>query len=54
MMYDPRLCYILDGVLGLYGLFITGMFIREKVSAPTHTPSPSDLKTDPIGSKYCY
>lgn len=37
MMYDPRLCYILDGVLGLYGLFITGMFIREKVSTPAHT-----------------
>ncbi|KAK2857218.1 hypothetical protein Q5P01_005953 [Channa striata] len=29
-MYDPKLCYILDGFLGLYGLIITGMFIREK------------------------
>ncbi|XP_028255653.1 T-cell surface glycoprotein CD3 zeta chain-like [Parambassis ranga] len=28
--YDPRLCYILDGFLGLYGLIITGMFIKEK------------------------
>ncbi|KAM6893553.1 T-cell surface glycoprotein CD3 zeta chain [Xenentodon cancila] len=27
---DPRLCYILDCFLGLYGLVITGMFIREK------------------------
>ncbi|XP_028995192.1 T-cell surface glycoprotein CD3 zeta chain-like [Betta splendens] len=29
-MYDPQLCYLLDGFLGLYGLIITGMFIREK------------------------
>ncbi|KAF7207100.1 T-cell surface glycoprotein CD3 zeta chain [Nothobranchius furzeri] len=27
---DPRLCYILDGFLGLYGLIVTGMFIKEK------------------------
>ncbi|XP_059184065.1 T-cell surface glycoprotein CD3 zeta chain [Centropristis striata] len=29
-VYDPQLCYILDGFLGLYGLIITGMFIKEK------------------------
>ncbi|KAM9766604.1 T-cell surface glycoprotein CD3 zeta chain [Menidia menidia] len=29
-MYDPQLCYLLDGLLGLYGLLITGMFLREK------------------------
>uniref|UniRef100_A0A3Q3WQU0 T-cell surface glycoprotein CD3 zeta chain n=1 Tax=Mola mola TaxID=94237 RepID=A0A3Q3WQU0_MOLML len=29
-LYDPRLCYILDVFLGLYGLIITGMFIKEK------------------------
>lgn len=29
-MYDPQLCFILDGFLGLYGLVITGMFIKEK------------------------
>ncbi|XP_077460095.1 T-cell surface glycoprotein CD3 zeta chain isoform X2 [Stigmatopora argus] len=29
-LYDPRLCYILDGFLGLYGLIITAMFIKEK------------------------
>ncbi|XP_026157152.1 T-cell surface glycoprotein CD3 zeta chain [Mastacembelus armatus] len=27
---SPQLCYVLDGFLGLYGLVITGMFIREK------------------------
>ncbi|XP_061745186.1 T-cell surface glycoprotein CD3 zeta chain-like isoform X1 [Nerophis ophidion] len=30
VVYDPRLCYILDGILGLYGLVITAMFIKEK------------------------
>ncbi|CAL1597976.1 unnamed protein product [Knipowitschia caucasica] len=29
-LYDPRLCFLLDGLLGLYGLFITAMFLREK------------------------
>uniref|UniRef100_A0A669D8P3 T-cell surface glycoprotein CD3 zeta chain n=1 Tax=Oreochromis niloticus TaxID=8128 RepID=A0A669D8P3_ORENI len=29
-VYDPQLCYILDGFLGIYGLIITGMFIKEK------------------------
>ncbi|XP_061779487.1 T-cell surface glycoprotein CD3 zeta chain-like [Nerophis lumbriciformis] len=30
VVYDPRLCYILDGFLSLYGLVITAMFIKEK------------------------
>uniref|UniRef100_A0A3B3CEG3 T-cell surface glycoprotein CD3 zeta chain n=1 Tax=Oryzias melastigma TaxID=30732 RepID=A0A3B3CEG3_ORYME len=34
MLTDPRLCYILDGFLGLYGLIITGMFIKEKFFRP--------------------
>ncbi|XP_071770434.1 T-cell surface glycoprotein CD3 zeta chain-like [Centroberyx gerrardi] len=28
--YDPKLCYILDGFLVLYGLAITAMFVKEK------------------------
>lgn len=31
-LYEPLLCYLLDGILGLYGLIITGMFLKEKVS----------------------
>lgn len=31
-MYDPKLCYVLDGFLALYGFIITGMLIKEKVS----------------------
>ncbi|XP_064824100.1 T-cell surface glycoprotein CD3 zeta chain-like, partial [Oncorhynchus masou masou] len=29
-LYDPKLCYILDGFLLLYGLVITGLLLREK------------------------
>ncbi|XP_068446858.1 T-cell surface glycoprotein CD3 zeta chain-like [Clinocottus analis] len=29
-LYSPQLCFILDGFLGLYGLVITAMFIKEK------------------------
>ncbi|CAL8407152.1 unnamed protein product [Arctogadus glacialis] len=29
-MYDPRLCYILDGFLAGYGLVITGLYLKEK------------------------
>lgn len=28
--YDLKLCFILDGFLGLFGLFMTVVFIREK------------------------
>lgn len=40
-MYDPQLCYILDGFLGLYGLIITGMFIKEKVCRLSECLHPS-------------
>lgn len=33
-MYDPILCFILDGILGIYGVFITAMFLREKFFRP--------------------
>ncbi|CAL8288377.1 unnamed protein product [Lota lota] len=29
-MYDPKLCFILDGFLAGYGLIITGLYIKEK------------------------
>uniref|UniRef100_A0A3B5QN34 T-cell surface glycoprotein CD3 zeta chain n=1 Tax=Xiphophorus maculatus TaxID=8083 RepID=A0A3B5QN34_XIPMA len=42
---DPKLCYVLDGFLGLYGLIITGMFIKEKVGC-WMTP-PTRYQTNP-------
>ncbi|RXN16588.1 T-cell surface glyco CD3 zeta chain [Labeo rohita] len=28
--YDPQYCYILDGILLLYGIIITAFFVRER------------------------
>ncbi|XP_029282994.1 T-cell surface glycoprotein CD3 zeta chain [Cottoperca gobio] len=53
-LQDPKLCYILDGFLGLYGLIITGMFIKEKffkskVKASEDQNLYSDLKGQDSG-----
>uniref|UniRef100_A0A3Q0RTZ5 T-cell receptor T3 zeta chain n=1 Tax=Amphilophus citrinellus TaxID=61819 RepID=A0A3Q0RTZ5_AMPCI len=49
-MYDPQLCYILDGFLGVYGLIITGMFIKEKVGGAALFLSFTDLKGQDAGT----
>lgn len=36
--FETRLCFILDGFLGFYGLFITAMFVREKFFMPKAAP----------------
>lgn len=36
--FEARICFILDGFLGLYGLFITVMFVREKFFMPKAAP----------------
>ncbi|XP_019716340.1 T-cell surface glycoprotein CD3 zeta chain isoform X2 [Hippocampus comes] len=46
-LYDPRLCYILDGFLGLYGLIITAMFIKEKGGRGQRDNGDLQLKGDP-------
>ncbi|XP_068165735.1 T-cell surface glycoprotein CD3 zeta chain-like [Antennarius striatus] len=30
-LYNPSLCFILDGFLGLYAIIITALFIKEKI-----------------------
>ncbi|KAM9327871.1 T-cell surface glycoprotein CD3 zeta chain-like [Pholidichthys leucotaenia] len=35
-IYDPQLCYIIDGFLALYGIIMTGMFIKEKFFRKKH------------------
>lgn len=32
-LLDPKLCYLLDGFLFLYGIVITALFLRAKVGA---------------------
>nr|XP_020474787.1 T-cell surface glycoprotein CD3 zeta chain [Monopterus albus] len=43
---DPQLCYILDGFLGLYGLIITGMFIKEKFFTTKAKVKQDSIYTD--------
>ncbi|XP_014352588.1 T-cell surface glycoprotein CD3 zeta chain [Latimeria chalumnae] len=35
---DPRLCYILDGILFIYGIVITALYLKNKLSAPREVP----------------
>lgn len=46
-VYDPKLCFILDGFLALYGVIITGLFIKEKFFR-SHTGA--DKKNTNIGN----
>ncbi|KAJ6662698.1 hypothetical protein lerEdw1_011338, partial [Lerista edwardsae] len=44
---DPRLCYILDGILLIYAIIITALFVKTKLSKDSteHQPAqnPDDL-----------
>uniref|UniRef100_A0A673XLC7 T-cell surface glycoprotein CD3 zeta chain n=1 Tax=Salmo trutta TaxID=8032 RepID=A0A673XLC7_SALTR len=46
-LYDPKLCYILDGFLLLYGLVITGLLLREKDLKPTDGGGYGRINRDP-------
>ncbi|XP_029435079.1 T-cell surface glycoprotein CD3 zeta chain isoform X2 [Rhinatrema bivittatum] len=39
---DPKLCYILDGILFLYAVIITALFFRAKLRSGTEPTAPSD------------
>ncbi|XP_041638056.1 T-cell surface glycoprotein CD3 zeta chain-like [Cheilinus undulatus] len=45
-IYSPQMCYLLDGFLGLYGLVITAMFIREKFFRGKAKMTEESLYTD--------
>ncbi|XP_054443578.1 T-cell surface glycoprotein CD3 zeta chain [Pteronotus mesoamericanus] len=46
-LLDPKLCYLLDGVLFIYGIIITALFLRAKFSrsadAVVHGQGPGQL-----------
>uniref|UniRef100_A0A8P0TRU8 T-cell surface glycoprotein CD3 zeta chain n=1 Tax=Canis lupus familiaris TaxID=9615 RepID=A0A8P0TRU8_CANLF len=46
-LLDPKLCYLLDGVLFIYGVIITALFLRAKfgrsAAAPEHQQGPNQL-----------
>ncbi|XP_028655923.2 T-cell surface glycoprotein CD3 zeta chain isoform X2 [Erpetoichthys calabaricus] len=43
---DPKLCYILDGVLLLYGIIITALLIKMKLSKTKEDPAKDGLYAD--------
>ncbi|XP_014384013.1 PREDICTED: T-cell surface glycoprotein CD3 zeta chain [Myotis brandtii] len=46
-LLDPKLCYLLDGILFIYGIIITALFLRAKFSgsadAPEHLQGPNQV-----------
>ncbi|MBN3322660.1 CD3Z protein, partial [Atractosteus spatula] len=43
---DPRLCYILDGVLLIYGIIITALYFKDKFSKPKEGPQMEPIYSD--------
>ncbi|XP_012513252.1 PREDICTED: T-cell surface glycoprotein CD3 zeta chain [Propithecus coquereli] len=37
-LLDPKLCYLLDGILFIYGVIITALFLRAKFSRSAAVP----------------
>uniref|UniRef100_A0A2K5TKC1 T-cell surface glycoprotein CD3 zeta chain n=1 Tax=Macaca fascicularis TaxID=9541 RepID=A0A2K5TKC1_MACFA len=38
-LLDPKLCYLLDGILFLYGVILTALFLRAKFSRSADAPA---------------
>ncbi|XP_004464769.2 T-cell surface glycoprotein CD3 zeta chain isoform X2 [Dasypus novemcinctus] len=49
-LLDPKLCYLLDGILFLYGVIITALFLRAKfgrsADAPAYQPGQGPLYSE--------
>ncbi|XP_062982873.1 T-cell surface glycoprotein CD3 zeta chain isoform X2 [Elgaria multicarinata webbii] len=43
---DPKLCYILDGILLIYGILITACFVKAKLSKAPPEPTSSQNVDD--------
>lgn len=43
---DPRLCYILDGILLIYAIIITALFVKVKLSKDSAESPPSQNPGD--------
>ncbi|CAI5772818.1 T-cell surface glycoprotein CD3 zeta chain isoform X1 [Podarcis lilfordi] len=43
---DPRLCYILDGILLIYAIIITACFVKLKISKGSPEPQTSQNSED--------
>ncbi|XP_007935980.1 T-cell surface glycoprotein CD3 zeta chain [Orycteropus afer afer] len=38
-LLDPKLCYLLDGILFIYGVVVTALFLRAKVGSSADVPA---------------
>ncbi|XP_070638512.1 T-cell surface glycoprotein CD3 zeta chain isoform X2 [Bos indicus] len=38
-LLDPKLCYLLDGILFIYGVIVTALFLRAKFSRSANAPA---------------
>uniref|UniRef100_A0A8C0CVK5 T-cell surface glycoprotein CD3 zeta chain n=1 Tax=Balaenoptera musculus TaxID=9771 RepID=A0A8C0CVK5_BALMU len=38
-LLDPKLCYLLDGILFIYGVIVTALFLRAKFSRSADVPA---------------
>ncbi|XP_053463655.1 T-cell surface glycoprotein CD3 zeta chain [Nycticebus coucang] len=38
-LLDPKLCYLLDGILFIYGVIVTALFLRAKFSGSADVPA---------------
>ncbi|XP_070318846.1 T-cell surface glycoprotein CD3 zeta chain isoform X2 [Odocoileus virginianus] len=38
-LLDPKLCYLLDGILFIYGVIVTALFLRAKFSRSADAPA---------------
>lgn len=59
-LLDPKLCYLLDGLLFIYGVIITALFLRAKVGAEGWDPDTqgragaSHMHTRGAGKRACF
>ncbi|XP_036753059.1 T-cell surface glycoprotein CD3 zeta chain isoform X2 [Manis pentadactyla] len=44
-LLDPKLCYLLDGILFLYGVIVTALFLRVKFSLSAAAPASLQAQT---------
>ncbi|VCX41973.1 unnamed protein product [Gulo gulo] len=51
-LLDPKLCYLLDGILLIYGVIITALFLRAKVRPPEGVFPGSEAFLSVLGAQF--
>uniref|UniRef100_A0A8D3ASE1 Uncharacterized protein n=1 Tax=Scophthalmus maximus TaxID=52904 RepID=A0A8D3ASE1_SCOMX len=50
---EPQICYLLDGILFLYGIILTALYCRIKVSCHFKGPQKGPIGIRQIGHCQC-